>query len=409
MIQENTSKGNLLIVDDNPTNLGILFEYLTNYGFKVFVAIDGESAIEQVDEAKPELILLDVMMPGIDGFETCVRLKANPTMQDIPVIFMTALSDTIDKVHGFRVGAVDYITKPIHQEEVLSRIQTHLTIRNLQKKLQEKTEELTQINQNLEFLVETRTKQLIAQEKTAIIGRLTQGIVHNLKNPLQTILAYRSLAEQKSDRISKKTIFEYLNKMAKAAQRMNQILDNLMYKSCMNTRMDLKPLNVNEILQKGLEFWEANFQFKYKVNKNYDFAENLPLIPLVYTDIAQVFDNLIANALDAMWNREEQELTIKTRKDKDRIYVDFQDNGCGIKPEILSKIFDPFYTTKPLKSEEKRNCEPTGTGLGLYTCTEILNTFGGTLIVTSEVDRGSLFTVVLPQTNNQMADPEMKE
>jgi signal transduction histidine kinase len=404
MIQENTSKGNLLIVDDNPTNLGILFEYLTNYGFKVFVAIDGESAIEQVDEAKPELILLDVMMPGIDGFETCVRLKANPTMQDIPVIFMTALSDTIDKVHGFRVGAVDYITKPIHQEEVLSRIQTHLTIRNLQKKLQEKTEKLTLINQNLEVLVETRTKQLIAQEKTALIGRLTQGIVHNLKNPLQTILAYRSLAEQNSDRISKKTIFEYLNKMAKAAQCMNQILDNLMYKSCMNTRMDLKPLNVNEILQKGLEFWEANFQFKYKVDKQYNFDEDLPLIPLVYTDIAQVFDNLIANALDAMWDREEQKLTIITRKDKDKIYIDFKDTGCGIVPENLSKIFDPFYTTKPLKSEEKREGEPTGTGLGLYTCTEILKVFGGTLIVTSEVERGSLFTVVLPQTNSHMVD-----
>ncbi|MBD0388197.1 MAG: response regulator [Nostoc sp. C3-bin3] len=409
MIRENTTKGNLLIVDDNPTNLGVLFEYLTNSGFKVFVAIDGESAIEQVDEAKPELILLDVMMPGIDGFETCVRLKTNPTMQDIPVIFMTALSDTIDKVHGFRVGAVDYITKPIHQEEVLSRIQTHLTIRNLQKKLQEKTEELTQINQNLEFLVETRTKQLIAQEKTALIGRLTQGVVHNLKNPLQTILAYRSLAEQKSDRISKTTIFEYLNKMAKAAQCMNQILDNLMYKSRMNITMDFKYLNVNEVLQKGLEFWEANFQFRYKVDKQYDFAEDLPLIPLVYTDIAQVFDNLIANALDAMWEREEQKLTITTKKDKDKIYVAFQDTGCGIAPEKLSNIFDPFYTTKPLKSEEKREGEPTGTGLGLYTCIEILNVFGGTLIVTSEVDRGSLFTVVLPQTNNQMVDPRMNE
>ena len=173
MNDKNSERSIILIVDDNQTNLDVLFELLRNYGFKVLVALDGESAIEQIEYIHPDLILLDIMMPGIDGFETCLRLKANPSTRDIPIVFMSALSETLDKVKGFQTGAVDYITKPFQHEEVLSRIQTHLTIRTLQKKLEEKNLELAHLNHNLERLVEQKTKQLIDQEKTAIIGRLT--------------------------------------------------------------------------------------------------------------------------------------------------------------------------------------------------------------------------------------------
>ncbi len=129
-------KDAVLIVDDTPTNLEVLVEYLTGAGFDVFVATDGESALEQVGHALPDLILLDVMMPGIDGFETCRRLKGDEATRDVPVIFMTALSETVDKVKGFEVGAVDYVTKPIQHEEVLARVNTHLTIRSLQRRLE---------------------------------------------------------------------------------------------------------------------------------------------------------------------------------------------------------------------------------------------------------------------------------
>ena len=112
----------ILLVDDTPTNLGVLFELLKGRGFKVSVAEDGESALEQVNYARPDLILLDVLMPLMDGFTTCERLKAQPETREIPVIFMTALTDTVDKVKGFELGAVDYITKPFQQEEVLARI-----------------------------------------------------------------------------------------------------------------------------------------------------------------------------------------------------------------------------------------------------------------------------------------------
>jgi signal transduction histidine kinase len=395
-------KCNILIIDDNPTNLSILFEYLTNYGFKVFVALDGETAIEQVEYTQPDLILLDVMMPGIDGFETCRRLKLLPITQDIPVIFLTALADTVDKVTGFKIGAVDYITKPIQHEEVLSRIQTHLTIRNLQKKLQEKNKELALLNYNLEALVEAKTKQLIQQEKTAIIGRLTQGIIHNLKTPLQTIFLYRDIAEAVSVDHSKEALSNFIKKMAQAAQQINQLMDDLMYKSRLDQTLELVPIDINVFLQRELDLLDANPYFKYQIDKHYLFDKNLPILFLVYADISLVFNNLINNAIDAMWNQECQELTIITRQDCDYVYIDFKDTGCGIASENLPRIFEPFYTSKPTKGDEKATGEPTGTGLGLHTCVEILKSFGGELIATSELEKGSIFTVVLPKQSKKI-------
>ncbi len=402
MDDNNSEKGRLLIVEDNPTNLSLLFQYLNKFGFKVFVATDGITALEQIDLTQPDLILLDIMMPGIDGFEACRRLKANSLTQNIPVIFLTALSDTVDKVQGFQLGAVDYITKPIQPEEVLSRIQTHLTIRNLQRQLQEKNQELLQINQNLEQLVNAKTKQLINQEKTALIGRLTQGIVHNLKNPVQTILAYKQIADLKAEPISRETLLNYIHKMADAAQKINQIMDSLLQKHKLDQTVHSTLMNVNQILKDLLELLKANTQFECQVDKEYIFDATLPEIHLVYSDIFQVFDNLIGNALDAMWNREKQNLTLVTRQDSEYVYIEFRDTGHGIKKEDIPKIFDPFYTSKPVKGEEKKVGEPIGTGLGLYICLEILQPFGGNILVTSEVEKGSIFTVVLPKKTEKL-------
>jgi PAS domain S-box-containing protein len=135
MSVDTVEKGVILIVDDTPTNLEMLFDFLADSGFQVLVAEDGESAIESAEYASPDMILLDVLMPGMDGFETCRRLKANQLTQDIPVIFMTALSETVDKVKGLNLGAVDYITKPLQHEEVLARVGIHLRLRCLTKKL----------------------------------------------------------------------------------------------------------------------------------------------------------------------------------------------------------------------------------------------------------------------------------
>ncbi|MBD0363197.1 MAG: PAS domain S-box protein, partial [Coleofasciculus sp. C3-bin4] len=144
MSVDTTEKGIILIVDDTPTNLEMLLDCLEEYGFKVVVAEDGESALEMAEYAPPDLILLDILMPEMDGFETCRRLKTNPATQDIPVIFMTALTDKVDKVKGLNLGAVDYITKPLEHEEVLARVNIHLHLRNLTKRLTEQNERLQQ-------------------------------------------------------------------------------------------------------------------------------------------------------------------------------------------------------------------------------------------------------------------------
>ena len=131
-------KATILVVDDNPTNLNVLSDCLTDYGFTVLVKKDGEKALALMDRKLPDIILLDILMPKMDGYETCSRLKSRETTRDIPVIFMTALSETVDKLKGFELGAVDYITKPFHQEEVLARVKAHITIQSLKKNLQKR-------------------------------------------------------------------------------------------------------------------------------------------------------------------------------------------------------------------------------------------------------------------------------
>lgn len=153
----------ILIVDDNPTNLGVLADYLETYDFEIITAVDGEDALETASEALPDLILLDVMMPGIDGFETCRQLKTAEATQDIPVIFMTALASEADKVRGFEVGAVDYVTKPVMQREVLARVNTHLCIRNLNRNLRKQLAELehakTALDQSQQQLKEAYARE----------------------------------------------------------------------------------------------------------------------------------------------------------------------------------------------------------------------------------------------------------
>ena len=188
MTVENPAGGVILIVDDTPTNLGMLCDFLTASGFEVLVAVDGESAIEQAVYAQPNLILLDILMPGIDGFETCRRLKANPSTQHIPVIFMTALSETGDKVKGFQVGAVDYVTKPIQPEEVLARITNHLTIQNLQNQLQKQNLQLQQ-----EVKERQRAEELVRQQaqREHLLGEIVQRIRQslNLEEILRTTVS----------------------------------------------------------------------------------------------------------------------------------------------------------------------------------------------------------------------------
>jgi putative two-component system response regulator len=183
----NVDESTILVVDDKPTNLDVLFNVFENTEYDVLFASDGNACLQLAENERPNLILLDVMMPGIDGFETCQRLKANKNTQNIPVIFMTALADTADKIRGFEQGAVDYITKPIQPEEVLARVKTHLTIEQLQTKLRIKNNELQEKNDELHAknaMLADREVHLthLVEEKTKKIGNITMALVNALEN-----------------------------------------------------------------------------------------------------------------------------------------------------------------------------------------------------------------------------------
>ncbi|MFN4775645.1 MAG: response regulator, partial [Pseudanabaena sp.] len=167
--------GCVLVVDDNPTNLSVLVNLLRDVGLRVLVATDGESAIEQTEYVKPDLILLDVMMPGIDGFETCQRLKSDAETVKIPIIFMTALSETVDKVRGLSLGAVDYVTKPFEHEEVLVRIRTHLTIAKQRQTIE---------SQNLDLQAEISDRKRAEESLTIFL----HAVSHDLRNPVTGLL-----------------------------------------------------------------------------------------------------------------------------------------------------------------------------------------------------------------------------
>lgn len=187
----------ILIVDDNPANLSVLSECLESYEFEILIAQNGESAIQKANYANPDLIILDIMMPGIDGFETCKRLKEKPKTQNIPIILMTALSDHNNKVKGLKSGAVDYITKPFQQDEVVARINIHLSIHYLSQEVQEKNLKLqkeieehklseNRLRGTLEELAKTQVK-LVQSEKIAGIGRVVAGLCHEFNNPISFI------------------------------------------------------------------------------------------------------------------------------------------------------------------------------------------------------------------------------
>ncbi|MBH8561148.1 hybrid sensor histidine kinase/response regulator [Nostoc sp. CENA67] len=423
----------VLIVDDNPANLGVLSDALDQVGLEVWVAKSGKVALERVTYALPNLILLDVMMPEIDGFETCRQLKANPVTRDIPVIFMTALSDTANKVEGFKVGAVDYITKPFQQEEVLSRVKLHLKLHDLARQLEQKNTQLEQkiaeVSLAYDDLKQIQIK-LIQNEKLSSLGEMVAGIVHEINNPVNFIYGnlihaneytqevlnllhiYQEEYPNPTPRIQaqeelvdleflEQDLLKLLNSMNFGARRIREIIKSMRIFSRLEDT-SMTEVDIHECIDSTLTI--LNYRLKsqpehpeIEVVREYSV---LPPIECFGGQMNQVLMNIVANAIDALDEYNQKRSFAEIQKQPSRISIRTEtigdnwvsihiaDNGPGMCENVKTKLFDPFFTTKP---------RGKGTGLGLSISHQIVvEKHGGSLCCESTPGKGTEFVITIP-------------
>ncbi len=386
----------ILIVDDNPTNLGVITDYLEGFGFTIITARNGESGLRRAKMAHPDLILLDVMMPDIDGFETCRRLKADETMREIPVIFMTALTSTEDKVKGFEVGAVDYITKPIQHEEVLARVTTHLRLRDLARSLQAQYE----LEKKMRQLEETRAQELT--ELNASKDKFFSIVAHDLKGPFMPLIGNLELLTEMTDTLTHEQIKDMGQSMLNSSKNVYNLLENLLSWSRMQMgRMDYCPsmVELRQIVNQNVELLSPN-----ALAKRVELRSQIVPKILVYADenmLDTVVRNLINNALK--FTPANGQVTVNVAVGQQElpacVEVTVKDTGVGVKPEDLAKLFkiEVHHTTIGTAKEN-------GTGLGLLICKEMVEKNGGQIWMESEFGHGTSvkFTVPLDKTMSEL-------
>lgn len=280
-------KTTILIVDDNPTDLGVFFEYLEESGFEISVAQSGEGAMRQLAYFQPDLILLDVVMPGMNGFETCRTLKKNKSTRNIPVIFMTALSDSVDKIKGFLAGGADYITKPIHHEEVIVRISAHLTIRRLQRQIREQRELLKEKKATIKKQKASLKKQENQlKELAAHKQRLFSFILHNLQNPLNTLLGFIRVITENIESYSKEDIKSNIERLQASAEHLYGVHENLLTWSAVQQgtlEYSPEPIDIQELAIYHVLLFASNAE-----EKNITLMSSVKEKILAYADYTMV-------------------------------------------------------------------------------------------------------------------------
>ncbi|MGC9527015.1 MAG: hybrid sensor histidine kinase/response regulator [Limnospira sp.] len=441
----NERQAQILIVDDTPTNIKVLFNLLKESGFKVLVANSGEAALSNLEKVTPDLILLDIQMPGIDGFETCRRLQENAETREIPVIFMTAFSDVEHKVKGLELGAVDYITKPFQHEEVLARVKVHLKLRQLTQNLADKNAELQQLTHSLENRVKERTAhlqqaleelqqtqdQLVNNEKMSALGQLIAGVAHEINNPInfisgnlkyaeeyiQDLVDLLALYQKKSlkpdpeitDKINEidldyllEDLPQLLSSMKEGTCRISQISTSLRTFSRSDTDAQVE-FDIHDGIDSTLMILKHRLKGNdrrpaIQVIKNYG---NLPEIKCYPGQLNQVFMNVLSNAIDALEESnqglskaeieaEPNQIAIATSLDPSNpiAIISIRDNGPGIAEPIRAKIFDRLFTTKSVG---------VGTGLGLSLSRQIIEEkHRGKILCNSQPGSGAEFLIQIP-------------
>lgn len=367
---EHIKPAKILVVDDNPISLGVLFDYLNLYEFTVFVAQNGEGALQLLDEEQPDLILLDVMLPGMNGFEVCRHVKTKEQTKDVPVIFMTGLTETVDKLKGFEAGGVDYITKPLQHEEVMARIVTHLTIRKLQQQLQQQNQELADLNASKDTFFSI--------------------ISHDLRTPFNTLLSLTKLIDDNYDTYSPEKIRKHIKKMRSSSEKLYAFLENLLTWSRLQRGAIAyipEEIDLKEIIQHNINLLGHTAEQKH-ITLHHSIQNDVR----VYADqsmIDTILRNLMVNALKFTPSGGRVELSAQQREHN--VVIAVSDTGVGIKTKDIPRLFRIDAKHSTLGTEDEQ-----GTGLGLSLCHELVVQNGGQIWVETEVGTGSTFRFTLP-------------
>jgi CheY-like chemotaxis protein len=374
------NKETILIVDDTAENIDILSNIIKSK-YKVKVAINGNIALKAVNSSpKPDLILLDVMMPQMDGYEVCKILKSNPQTKDIPVIFITALDDNISEEKGLNLGAVDYIAKPINPAIVLRRIQTHLALYDQNRALEYKVQE--EVAKRM-----LQQELLVKQSRLAAMGEMMSAITHQWNQPLSAISASNDalLMQSKLGTINEEDIEKFSGFIKDSVLFMRDtILD---FKNYFSTKKIKKTFCVKEQVNAvmkilGIQLKHSNIEVNIEIDGNVNGYG-------VESEFKHVILNLIANAKDALNEKkaENKKIVINASSiDESYSQLIIKDNAGGIPENIINKIFDDHFTTK----------EDKGTGIGLFMSKMIIeDEFKGEISVCNE-DNGAKFIVKFP-------------